>query len=392
MPVIVDHDTSRASVLATTIGQGSHVVSTVEQLENWLARRTNEYAVVVGPQVDLTSAMEMANRLRLSRPGLSVLLLRKDVTTELMAQAMHAGVREVVPAGEADSLRDAVERSRQTFNAIHGPAASDANAGKVLTVFSPKGGVGKTTMSVNLALALNDNGTNRVCLVDLDLAFGDVAITLQMIPEHTIAEAVEVEAHLDDSMLQKLLTRHDTGLMVLAAPTHPDAKDRITPSLVRLVVATLRKSFDYVVIDTSPGFDDQVLAAFDETDECIVMATLDVPTVKNVKMSLETLNMLNLSIGHRWLVLNRADDEVGLTSANVEEILGMEISSSFPTSVDVANATNHGRPIVLSKPDHRVSRAIRGLSRDLATPDQDRIPMAMAGAVATKRRFGRARK
>ena len=392
MPVIVENDTSRAAVLAATIGQGSHVVSTVERLETWLARRPNEYAVVVGPEVDLTTSLEMANRLRLSRPGLSVILIRGDVTTEVMSQAMHAGVREVIPTGAADSLRGSIERSRQTFNAIHGPAASDANSGKVLTVFSPKGGVGKTTMAVNLALALTDNGTNRVCLVDLDLAFGDVAVTLQMVPEHTIDEAVEVVDHLDDSMLQKLLSRHDSGLMVLAAPTHPDAKDRITPALVRLVVSTLRSTFDYVVIDTSPGFDDQVLAAFDETDETIVMVTLDVPTVKNVKMSLETLDLLNLSTGHRWLVLNRADDEVGLTPASVEEILSMGISSSFPTSLDVANATNHGRPIVLSKPDHRVSRAIRGLSKELATSDLDRDPLPKATTVAGKRRFGRARK
>jgi pilus assembly protein CpaE len=161
---------------------------------------------------------------------------------------------------------------------------------------------------------------------------------------------------------------------------------------VRLVVATLRKSFDYVVIDTSPGFDDQVLAAFDETDECIVMATLDVPTVKNVKMSLETLDLLNLSIGHRWLVLNRADDEVGLTPANVEEILSMGIASSFPTSLDVANATNHGRPIVLSKPDHRVSRAIRGLAKELSTPDGERRPQTDTPTVAGKRRFSRSKK
>ncbi|MDQ6641753.1 MAG: P-loop NTPase, partial [Actinomycetota bacterium] len=389
MPVIIDNDTSRAAVLATTIGHGSHVVSTVEQLENWLGRRPNEYAVVVGPEVELTDASDMANRLRLSRPALSVVLLRRGTTAEMMSHAMHSGVREVVEVGDAESLRSAIERSRQTFNAIHGPAASDANSGKVLTVFSPMGGVGKTTLSVNLALALCDNGTNRVCLVDLDLAFGDVAITLQMIPEHTIAEAVEVEDHLDDSMLQKLLTRHDTGLMLLAAPTHPDAKERISPALVRLVIATLRKAFDYVVIDTSPGFDDQVLAAFDETDETIVMATLDVPTVKNVKMSLETLDMLNLSIGHRWLVLNRADDEVGLTSSNVEGILTMDIAASFPTSLDVANATNHGRPIVLSKPDHRVSRAVRGLSKLLATPDQERQPLVMTAAVAGKRRFSR---
>ncbi|MEP6815363.1 MAG: AAA family ATPase [Marmoricola sp.] len=392
MPVIVDNDTSQASVLATIIGHGSHVVSTVEQLENWLGRRPNEYAVVIGPDVDLAAAAEVAGRLRLSRPGLSVLLLRRTTTAEVMAQAMHSGIREVVPTGDSDAMRAAIDRSRQTFNAIHGPTASDANAGKVFTIFSPKGGVGKTTMSVNLALALSDNGTNRVCLVDLDLAFGDVAITLQMIPEHTIAEAVEVADHLDNSMLQKLLTRHDSGLMVLAAPTNPDARDGISTSLVRLVISTLRSTFDYVVIDTSPGFDEQVLAAFDETDECIVMATLDVPTIKNVKMSLETLDLLNLSLGHRWLVLNRADDEVGLTPANVEEILGIKIAASFPTSLDVANATNHGRPLVLSKPDHRVSRAIRGLSADLSTPDQERRPLAMAGTVAGKRRFGRAKK
>ena len=191
----------------------------------------------------------------------------------------------------------------------------------MITVFSPKGGVGKTTVAVNLALALSDNGANRVCLVDLDLAFGDVAITLQLIPEHTISEAVEVEDHLDMSMLSNLLTRHDSGLHVLAAPTHPDAKDRISTNLVRRALAALRTSFDYIVVDTSPGFDEQVLSAFDETDECVVVATLDVPTVKNVKMSMETLDLLNLATGHRYLVLNRADEEVGLTPANVEAIL-----------------------------------------------------------------------
>ncbi|MGI9156622.1 MAG: AAA family ATPase [Marmoricola sp.] len=387
MPVIIDHDTARATALAAEVGQGSHVVTTVEQVENWLGRRPNEYAVVVGPEVDLSAAMSMADGMRLLRPALSVILLRETTTTELMSSAMHAGVREVVSSGDPKSLGAAIGRARQTFDAIHGPSASDANTGKVLTIFSPKGGVGKTTMSVNLALALCDNGTNRVCLLDLDLSFGDVAITLQLVPEHTIAEAVEVEDHLDDSMLQKLLTRHDSGLMVMAAPTHPDAKDQITTALVRRVITGLRMIFDYVVIDTSPGFDDQVLAAFDETDECVILATLDVPTIKNVKMSLETLDLLNLSLGHRWLVLNRADEEVGLTPSNVEEILGAKIAATFPSSLDVANATNHGRPIVLTKPDHRVSRAIRGLAKDLSTPDQERRPLALAGT--SKRRFSR---
>jgi pilus assembly protein CpaE len=295
-----------------------------------------------------------------------------------MAPAIRAGIREVLAIGDHEALSHAVERARETFNAIHGPTASDANEGRVITVFSPKGGVGKTTVAVNLALALSDNGSNRVCLVDLDLAFGDVAITLQLIPEHTISEAVEVEEHLDMSMLSTLLTRHDSGLSVLAAPTHPDAKDSISTTLVRRVLGALRGQFDYIVVDTSPGFDEQVLSAFDETDECVVVATLDVPTVKNVKMSMETLDLLNLATGHRYLVLNRADEEVGLTPANVEAILKMGVTVQFPSSMDVANSTNHGRPIVLSKPDHRVSRAIRDLARHLSSTEGQPAPVVAA--------------
>lgn len=384
MPVIVDTDSYRASTLASTLGQGSHVVSNLEQLEAWLGRRPNEYAVLIGPDVDLDATVALANRLRLTRPGMGVILLRSLVTTEVMAQAMHAGIREVVQLGNAEALAAAVARCSETFAAIHGDAATDANNGRVLTVFSPKGGVGKTTVAVNLALALNDNGTNRVCLVDLDLAFGDVAITMQLIPEHTVAEAVEVEDHLDLPMLNDLLTHHDSGLKVLAAPTHPDAKERISTALVRRVLRTLRNNFDYIVVDTSPGFDEQVLCAFDETDECIVVATLDVPTIKNVKMSMETLDLLNLATGHRWLVLNRADDEVGLAPENVESVLGMKITVSFPSSMDVANSTNHGRPIVLAKPDHRVSRAIRQLASELSV--SEKRPAATGSSAGSRKR------
>ena len=243
-----------------------------------------------------------------------MLILRHKVGTDLLTSAIRAGVREVLTVGDHESLRTAVERTRETFNAIHGPTASDANDGRVITVFSPKGGVGKTTMAVNLALALSDNGAHRVCLVDLDLAFGDVAITLQLIPEHTIAEAVEVEEHLDLSLLER--PAHPARLGAARA-RRAHAPGRQGPDLAEAGpprdCRAPRRDFDYIVVDTSPGFDEQVLSAFDETDECVVVATLDVPTIKNVKMSMETLDLLNLATGHRYLVLNRADDEVGLT-------------------------------------------------------------------------------
>jgi pilus assembly protein CpaE len=220
-------------------------------------------------------------------------------------------------------------------------------------------------VAVNLALALAESGVGRVCLADLDLAFGDVAITLQLIPEHTIDEAIGAEGDLDYALLQQLLTHHSERLMVLAAPTTPDAKDRIPAALVRRAITTLRRHFDFVVVDTSPGFDDAVLNAFDETDELVLVATLDVPTVKNMKMAIETLDLLDLLKEHRHLVLNRADDEVGLSASNVESILKLPVSAAIPTDMAVANATNHGRPIVLVRPEHRVSQAIRALAGEL---------------------------
>ena len=143
-------------------------------------------------------------------------------------------------------------------------------------------------------------------------------------------------------MLNSLLTRYQDALMVLAAPSHPDVRERITPLLISKVLRTLRTMFDYVVVDTAPAFDEQTLTALDETDECIIVATLDVPTLKNVKVALETLELLNIGRGHRHLLLNRADDEVGIDADKVEAILGMKVASQISTSIDIAAATNAG--------------------------------------------------
>lgn len=365
MPVLVESDPARAGAISAGMPTGSHVVGGVDQLDNWLAGRKHEYVVVLGPEVDFGEAAKLADRLRRSHPSTGVVVVRNELNTEIFSSAMTAGIGAVVAYGDTTSLSQAIDRFRDTWEALHGPArVSGARDGKVITIFSPKGGVGKTTLAVNLGLALGRGGASRVCVVDLDLAFGDVAITLQLVPDHTITEAIGLEDHLDYSLLETLLTRHEASLMILAAPTQPDIKDRMPAALVRSVLQTLREQFDFVVVDTSPTFDDHVLQAFDETDECILMATLDVPTVKNVKMAIDTLNALNLVRQNRHLVLNRADEEVGLSAKNVESILGMRVDTSLPTAVAVANATNHGRPIVLSKPDHPVSQAIRALASE----------------------------
>jgi pilus assembly protein CpaE len=152
-------------------------------------------------------------------------------------------------------------------------------------------------------------------------------------------------------------------------------RERVTPLLISRILRSLRDGFDYVVVDTSPSFDDATLTALDETDECVVVATLDVPTLKNVKVALETMDMLNIARGHRHLLLNRADAEVGIGVDKVENILGMPVSAEVQSAMDIVAMTNAGTPIVTAQPQHPASRAF---SRLAATVTGE--PVAAPGA------------
>src|SRR4051794_10835057 len=382
MPVIVDPDSGSVRRLLGALPPGCQAVDSIERLLPWLSQHTDEYVIVLGPNVRFDDAVTVCEGLRVSRPMMGVVLVRESFDTQTLARAMQAGAREVVAINDLDSIAGAVTRAHQFSVALRGPGQAE-HQGRVIAVFSPKGGVGKTTIAVNLALALTDKGSRQVCLVDFDLAFGDVAITLQLFPTHTIEHAIGSEEDLDTPMLNSLLTRYQDSLKVLAAPSHPDVRERISPLLISKVLRTLRTMYDYVVVDTAPAFDEQTLTALDETDECIIVATLDVPTLKNVKVALDTLEMLNIGRGRRYLLLNRADDAVGIGAEKVETILGMNVASQISTSIDIAAAPNAGTPIIAASPNHPSSAAFRQLSATLtgkpAAPVADQRRHAQAG-------------
>ena len=369
MTVIVDLDPTAAETLRTALGDDAQVLASVDALRHHLDANPSEDVVVLGSTVDLHTALGIAENMRLSRPSLGVVLVRRRIDTSILAEALRAGVREVVEERDLSALGVAVRRTHQLSRSLrrssNAAAAEESRPhGRVVTVFSAKGGCGKTTLATNLAAVLADRGRRQVCLLDLDLAFGDVAIALQLFPVHTIADAIPLGETLDAEGVRSLLTPHSPGLTTLVAPVEPGTASSIPAELITKILTILRESFDYVVIDTPPAFDDQVLAAFDQSDIIANLATLDIPAIKNLKLTLETLDLLNFPRDRWQILLNRADSKVGLSVHEVEKSLGATIAVQIPSSRDVPAATNRGVPIVLDQPRHPVSLAIRRFAEE----------------------------
>jgi pilus assembly protein CpaE len=366
MTIIFDPDRSTAETLAFAIGGDAEVADSVHTVTRMLTDRPDELLVVFGPGAPLAEALEIAADERAPRPELGVVLVRTQIDAELLAQALRAGIREVVPATEHPALAAACARSLQVSHKLRGslgrPSDQPARRGRLITVFSGKGGAGKTTISTNLAAQLAGKGARRVCLVDLDLEFGDVAITLQLSPSHTMSDARSMAGHVDEAGLSALVTPHSPGLDTLLAPSEPSEGEQITPSLVDDILRTLTSMYEFVVVDTPPSFTEHVLVALDRSDLTLLVATPEVPSVKNLKLTVEMTRMLGMPDEARAVVLNRADADVGVTSVDVEQAVGLEIVAHVPTSRAVPASVNRGRVLTLTEPKHPVSVAIRALA------------------------------
>lgn len=365
MTTIVESQSSSADLFSSAIGPGTDVVANIEELRQHLTERPLEFAVVLGPNVNLDAAVKLASALRVSRPALSVILVRQRVDSSVLAEALRSGMREVVEERDLTALTQAVRRGHALFEALTAAQSGqdESAAGRLITVFSAKGGVGKTTVSTNIAVALSLLG-HRVCLVDLDLGSGDVAITLQLFPANTIVDALAIAGDVGNDELAPLLTQYSDNLWTLLAPNAPELNGSIGRHLVGNILSTLKQSFDYVVVDTPPAFDDHVLQAFDESDLLLLLLTLDIPALKNLKITLETLNLLNFPREKCRIVLNRADSKVGLAPSEVEKTLKATISASIPSTHEVPASINRGEPIVASQPRHPVSQIFMTIARD----------------------------
>jgi len=381
MPILWDTDPAALGTYRFAVGDQVQQVETAQLVTRALATDVSEMLVVVGPDIDTQAACDLAAQVRLERPGVGVVLLRRRPEIAVLAQALRSGIREVVPAEDLTALADACRRSLELSMALAGAGAGGgARNGRVVTVFSAKGGVGKTTIATNLGVYLASTGS-RVLLVDLDLAFGDVAISLQLSPSRSTSDLIAMSDRLDAQGLASAVTHHDSGLDTLCAPDSPSDADQIPVATTAQLLHVARGMYDFVIVDTPPAFSEHVLAAFDVTDVSILIATMDVPAVKNLRLVLDTMDQLGYPRESRVIVLNRSDVKVGLKTADIEAVTHHSVAACIPNSLDVPASTNRGVAIVLDEPEHPVSVALRTLADSHVRPDHATaasIPMATA--------------
>jgi Flp pilus assembly CpaE family ATPase len=357
--------------VVAAIGPGITVTDGPAAAYRTLVDHPEEILLVVGSTVDLGEALELTARLRQERQALGVVLLRDSLDVGILTEALRAGVREVVRTGDVDGLGDACRRSRTLSALAPAPAAGAVpdRRGRVATVFSSKGGCGKTTLATNLAIALHAAG-RRVCLVDLDLAFGDVAIFLQLTPMRTVVDAVAMADRMDPTGVASLLTPWRPGLDCLLAPVAPGDADKVTPAMIGELLRVLSGMYDHVVVDTPAQFSEHVLVALDLSDLHVLLTTPDIPALKSIRLTLDMLDLLGYEREGRAVVLNRSDAKVGLTIEDVQRVVRCPLGARVPSSRDVPAATNRGMPIVAGSPRHAVSTAVRRFAEQHVLPDR----------------------
>ncbi len=308
-----------------------------------------------------SDAMNLAERIILCRPRTFVILLVQELTLEVMQAAAAAGCHNVLPfPSDGKELCDHI---RRVYHAESGRiAALNVNqrvvwASRVIAVYGAKGGLGKTSIAVNLAIKLAEMG-RKVALVDLDLQFGDVHIFMDADPKETISDLAQDTGAPDIDAIRSYMVAHPSGVQILCAPKSPEYADMISADRIQSLLGLLRSCYDYVIIDTPSNFADATLAALEASTSILFLTGLDISILKNSKVALGILESLGQKKKVR-VVINRAVEVSSITVADVQRIVDAPILARIPSDYLVAVAAlNRGQPFVQSAPKSRLSLAV----------------------------------
>lgn len=342
-------------------------VDSAQRLLDVVANRRPRLAFISTDLPDV-NGFEVADTLSRRYPGLYVAMVTPRADVEEVRRAMKAGARECLfePVSEQAVLH-VIDEARNLAGSL-----ADRR-GAIIAVMSSKGGVGKSTIAVNLAIALKQLEVGRVALVDGDLYFGDVATLLNIKPERTIHD---LNNALEVDIADRFLHHHSTGIEVLTAPVRAEQAEGISPDRFRTILGMLQALYDYILVDATVSSFDTMLATLDVADLAIMISTLDVVCLRDVSQIIEMLHKLRFPANSLMLVGNRFDERVSLSPKDAERTLGMPFVMVVPREDRVVLAANRGIPTIVDGPQMPFAQRVRGLAKAVAAQigRQDRAP------------------
>ncbi|AWB91381.1 AAA family ATPase [Aeromicrobium chenweiae] len=377
--LIVGADDETAARMSAAIGHQAvalsveSVSSTSASLLRGLDPVTLPEAIVFSSALPVARSLSMAAEVHAVRPDIDMVLIAA-VEKETMLDAMRVGIRDLgaslddpsVLAGLRDRLDARADAGRAAATSPVAAAAPTEFTSRTITVLSPKGGVGKTSISSNLAVALAREAPMETVLVDLDLQFGDLTTVLDLKPTYTLKDAFGLGAR-DNLLLKTYLTVHSAGFYVLCGADSPAANDKVTGEQVAQLIRQLQDQFRYVVIDTAAGLDDATLAALECTDDAVIVTTMDVACLRSVQREMQLLTELGLLPASQHVVVNFADKASGLRIKDVEAVLGAPVDVVLPRSKDIPIASNRGVPVLVSSKSGPFVKSIKVLGKRIFT-------------------------
>jgi len=346
-----------------------------------LAARLVPDVILLNLAIPGSGGIELTETLAREMPEIPIIMLSDHPDAVDMRRAMRAGARDFLttPLLAADlimSVRGVHQQEQERLARLAAVVAAPPPApkGKVICVYSPKGGVGRTAVAVNLAIALHTQSGKEVAIVDGSLAFGDVGVMLNLTSTKTIADLVPSSSDLSPEILDSVLVKHSSGVRVLLAPARPEGADLVHPEHIHQILTALQREYDYVVVDTWPSFHEVILAIFDVSNVVLLLTTLDMTAVKNLRLFLDVWKQLHYSEDRILLVLNRSDSTGGLRPVDIETGIQHKVAAGLVSAGPlVTSSINLGIPFILSDPRAPISRNINELASRLLTPEDGAV-------------------
>lgn len=350
------------------VGEADSIGETFKKLEE-----KNADVILIGANVS-GDGYKVSEKINSEFPEVSVIIIEENFKEDTIHKALFAGAKDVLvypftPAQLVNTIYRSHELLKKKAVINRGSTSKvkkQAHLGNVITVFSTKGGVGKTFIAINLAVAIQKETGKRVVLVDLDLDFGNASLALNIEPKFTLSDVVDDIKNIDQDLMESYLIPHESGIKVLPANAKPHISEFINAEHIEIILKTLKKSFDYILIDMPARFYEPVNPAFVIADNLFMVTTPEISTIRNVKSALITLNELNYPKSKIKIILNRADSKGFIKTKDVETTLNQNIYGIINVDYKAAiSSLNQGVSVVQKNIKSGMGKEFRNLAKKI---------------------------